>query len=718
MATLVLTVVGGAIAGPLGVAIGGVLGAVADRTLLAPKGREGPRLSELALQTSSYGTPIPKLFGTMRVAGTVIWSTDLIENRSTSGGGKGQPSLTSYSYSASFAVLLSGRPIRDVRRIWADGNLLRGAAGDFKATTGFTLHTGQEDQAVDPLIASAEGLFAPAHRGCAYAVFEGLALADYGNRIPSLTFEVVADEGPRTIAGIAAELAPEVSGDAALAFDGFAATGSSVRAVLETLGRAGGAWFAPDGEGVAMRDSAKGVLMVDDDGFAASANGVRRSRSMSAAAGVPAAVTVSHYDPARDYQTGLQRARRPGVGLNEVRAEVPAAMSAGAAKTIAEAMLARAEAERTTRTVAASIDALGVVPGTCVRVGEEPGIWRVTKVRAEAMVVTLDLVALAPATLSASATSGRTAAAPDLSIGATVLHAFEAPALDDAILSAPRILVVASGEGEGWRRAALLYSADEGISWTEAGQTASPGVIGAVEMTPDAMSSPAIRDMSSACVVRLAHPAMTLHDADDAALDRGVNLALVGDELLQFGHSEPLGESRWRLSSLLRGRRGTEWAIGRQKTGDRFVMIESPTVRSIDLPLAALGQRIRVLASGVGDTGGPVEAALSLDGASVRPPSPVHLSATVTESGDTVLRWSRRSRAGWRWIDGVDAPLGEETEAYRVTLTFDDSSARTIETNRPTCTLAGADRGRGVVAVMVRQRGTIAESLLATITLA
>ena len=75
-----------------------------------PRRRQGPRLGDLAVQTSSYGTPIPKIFGTMRVAGTVIWATDLAEHRSTSGG-KGRPKATTYSYSASFAVALSARPV-------------------------------------------------------------------------------------------------------------------------------------------------------------------------------------------------------------------------------------------------------------------------------------------------------------------------------------------------------------------------------------------------------------------------------------------------------------------------------------------------------------------------------------------------------------------------------------------------------------------------------
>ncbi|HSX57084.1 MAG TPA: hypothetical protein VLG14_17385, partial [Sphingomonas sp.] len=37
--------------------------------------------------------------------------------------------------------------------------------------------------------------------------------------------------------------------------------------------------------------------------------------------------------------------------------------------------------------------------------------------------------------------------------------------------------------------------------------------------------------------------------------------------------------------------------------------------------------------------------------------------------GGAMLRWTRRSRIGWRWLDGVDVPLGEEAERYRVRIT-------------------------------------------------
>ena len=62
------------------------------------------------------------------------------------------------------------------------------------------IYAGDEKQAPDPLIVAKEGAdHAPAYRGLAYFVFERLALADYGNRVPQLSFEVV-----KPVAGLGA----------------------------------------------------------------------------------------------------------------------------------------------------------------------------------------------------------------------------------------------------------------------------------------------------------------------------------------------------------------------------------------------------------------------------------------------------------------------------------------------------------------------------------
>ena len=257
MATVILSAVGTYFGGPIGSAVGAAIGQQIDRAIIGGgKLREGPRIKELDIQTSSYGTQVPAIFGAMRVAGTVIWSTDLIETRNKNGGGKNRPATINYSYAASFAVALSSRPVARVGRIWADGNLLRGAAGDFKSEVIFRFHNGHADQPLDPLLSSAEAMGqCPAHRGLAYAVFEDFQLADFGNRIPSLTFELFERETPVPLMDIArATSAGAITGESASSLTGFAAQGSDCRSALEPLIATLPVMIRPEGDTMTVSD--------------------------------------------------------------------------------------------------------------------------------------------------------------------------------------------------------------------------------------------------------------------------------------------------------------------------------------------------------------------------------------------------------------------------------------------------------------------------------
>jgi Putative phage tail protein len=704
MATLVLGAVGGAIGGPIGAALGALAGNAIDHAVLRPAPREGPRLTDLRVQTSSYGAPIPKVWGTMRVAGCVIWATDLIEHRDREGGGKGRPDTVSYSYTASFAVALSARRVAGVGRIWADGKLIRGAAGDWKVETGFRLHSGDEDQPVDPLITAHEGAAAPAHRGIAYAVFEDLALADFGNRIPSLTFELIADAGP---VGVAAVIA-EASGEAALAdapllmLGGFSAQGDA-RETVAMLAEAAGAWFAPGPDAIAVRSLSGPARTIADAG---AGEGGRRVRAVRPIEAVPRVLSVAHYDPARDYQTGVQEARRPGAGRAERRVDLPAGLDAGTARTVAEAMLARAEATRVRRTVTVDIGAAGIAPGEVVGIAGEAGSWRVASAELAEAVVTLELAPLTPAPVPRAADPGRALGAPDLAIGRTVIAAFELPPLDGTAASAPRVVVAAAGTGAGWRRAALLTSLD-GARWRAGGMTALPAVIGTVVEPPGAGPETLV-DLANSVEVDLLHPDMALAGADDAALDGGANLAMIGGELMQFGAAMQTGPVRWRLSRLLRARRGMAAAHAR---GERFVLVEAAALATVAGSGVQIGGVMRVLASGVGDGDVAASGVSEISGVSVAPPAPVHLRVEAATDGGGMLRWTRRSRLGWTWSDGLDAPLGEDREAYRVMV-----GARSVVTDLPELPVTAAERAAHA-AVTVRQIGTLATSAAATMTL-
>ncbi|MFM8747162.1 MAG: glycoside hydrolase/phage tail family protein [Aestuariivirga sp.] len=199
MATVVLqavgaglgTMLGGPLGGMIGRAIGALAGSFVDQKLFGgSETREGARLSDLRVMASSEGAPIPRLWGGMRVAGQVIWATDFEEKRQTDtvggkGGGGGGQKVRSYTYFANFAVALCEGEIDRIGRVWADGKPF--SLDDVTAR----VYTGSESQAPDSLIVAKMGAAnAPAYRGTAYIVFERLPLADFGNRLPQLTFEV------------------------------------------------------------------------------------------------------------------------------------------------------------------------------------------------------------------------------------------------------------------------------------------------------------------------------------------------------------------------------------------------------------------------------------------------------------------------------------------------------------------------------------------------
>ena len=211
MASLVLGIAGEAVGNALlgsgisifgatlsGAAIGGAIGAFAGSEIdaaLAPGTnvkRQGPRLSDINIQSSTEGAPIPRVFGRMRVAGQLIWATHFKEISSTtktSTGGKGGGSSvteTDYAYSISFAVGLCAGKVAGIGRVWAGGNLI-----DLSPyTTRF--YPGDETQTQDPLIQEIEGEGnTPAYRGLSYIVFEDMPLAAFGNRIPQLQFEII-----------------------------------------------------------------------------------------------------------------------------------------------------------------------------------------------------------------------------------------------------------------------------------------------------------------------------------------------------------------------------------------------------------------------------------------------------------------------------------------------------------------------------------------------
>jgi hypothetical protein len=204
VATLVLgglgATVGSAVGGGSGAKFGFSVGATLAGVLFPPKlkPQERGKLDDLRLTSSAYGAIIPMVFGCARVGGVIIWATELVERVSKKKvGGKGAPRQTvkNYTYFANIAVLVCEGPVGQVRRIWAEDRLIhdpQGLSGPaIPQPDWLEIYLGTEEQNPSPLIESFKGVGnVPAYRGWCYTTMELMPLAPYGNRLPSLEFEV------------------------------------------------------------------------------------------------------------------------------------------------------------------------------------------------------------------------------------------------------------------------------------------------------------------------------------------------------------------------------------------------------------------------------------------------------------------------------------------------------------------------------------------------
>ena len=119
-----------------GWAIGSSLGSVVEQHFF---GMPVPpnALTDLQVQTSSWGVGLPQVFGTQRLAGSIIWSTDklLVGGQQGKWGGKGGGSGKGAGvgkkgtgaqgyYVVGIAFALCEGPIGGIKRIWAGGELI------------------------------------------------------------------------------------------------------------------------------------------------------------------------------------------------------------------------------------------------------------------------------------------------------------------------------------------------------------------------------------------------------------------------------------------------------------------------------------------------------------------------------------------------------------------------------------------------------------------
>jgi len=153
----------------------------------------------------------------------------------------------------------------------------------------------------------------------------------------------------------------------------------------------------------------------------------------------------------------------------------------------------------------------------------------------------------------------------------------------------------------------------------------------------------------------------------------------------------------YTLKNLLRGRFGTEWAMGTHQVGDALILLDTTDTQILGSSTSAIGLAYLYRGVTLGrDIGTDVNRSFTYRGVNLKPLSPVLLNGSIDPvSSDWTLTWVRRTRDGGEWRDMVDASLGEGSEAYQVDVYTSGAYTtlkRTIDTTTASCTYTSAQQ--------------------------
>ncbi len=257
--------------------------------------------------------------------------------------------------------------------------------------------------------------------------------------------------------------------------------------------------------------------------------------------------------------------------------------------------------------------------------------------------------------------------------------------------------------GDNWA-GAIVYKSEDRSAWTPLFAETTPAVWGyATTALPDATRADgsefwASWDRLRTVTVRLIVGTLESHTALEVLNGANAFALQSGDgwEIGQFVTATDNGDGTYTLSTLLRGRRGTNLFTVGHAVGDAFVMLGTDSVRRYNAPNSdiSLLRYYRALTLGSVMTAAPDSIELTLAANAYKPYSPVSVSGTRDGSNNLTITWIRRTRVGGAWLNGSGTvPLGEETEAYEVDiLNGSGAVVRTIEVTSPTATYTAAEQ--------------------------
>ena len=585
-------------------------------------------------------------------------------------------------------------------------------------------YEGRATQNPDPLIqADVDGRLGanstPAYRGKSYTVIENLNISEYGGFMPNFTALVVNLEThslthlttsyAQRVGLLASDL--NLSSSSGVNLRGVPVTNvQSPRQTLEALARIYNMeWTESNGKFTSVPRGSKVAVQIPFSKLGAR-NGINAGQGneipelleikIKDTPQIPREVRVTFLDPGRDFQNNTQNSPPSQIGDSQrvIDLQYPVVLTPDEAAQIAARELYSGRVERVAYGFKLPWEYAYLVPTDVVEItdtdrthrirllqisGAAPGVLECAGVADDE-----DVWPQSVSGVSGDSTIVATIAAP----ASTILALIDVALLRDRDNDAGVYLAVAEQAfaGSGWRGAAVYRNTGNG------NQLAATFTVSATMGTAVTVMAAATNttDFDPDATVDVAlYGDSILENKTELQVLNGANALLIGDEIIQFTTAQQLGgfANRWRLTNLLRARKGTDWAAASHVVNERVVLLDD----KVQFFPMEVGER-NIQRTWQAVTSGQAVAdaatwAFTYQVRNLMPLSVVDVQGTRDGSNNLTLTWKRRSRISGQWIDGSDVPVGEEAEEYSIDVMSGSTVKRTINTTSETASYTAAD---------------------------
>lgn len=403
---------------------------------------------------------------------------------------------------------------------------------------------------------------------------------------------------------------------------------------------------------------------------------------------LPRRVDVRFIDPDKEYEQNTSAATRADTeGQTSLILDLAFTMTAAEAATLATRRVFRDYLRGTTHRFTLSWKYLYLYPGYIINTTRNgiPIAVQVTSIKGGIGVLECEgwTADTATSTQSVTTSGGQGGVFPNVGvISSAVCALMDTPLLRDGdettnngvgmyVAATPRTTT-----GQVWVGASLYINK---VGWERIADFKLPATMGrqvlanGSSVALPSVSDATIWDNTNSFTVDLYGATATLTSATQTDVLNGANACILGGEVIQFTTATRVGgyTNRWTLSGLLRGRRGTEYAISTHTLNENFVLLNEAVQfvamniadmnRAFQYKMVTAGQAIADAAT-IGD--GTTTQVWT--GRSLQPLAVSNIQGTRDSAGSLLVEFQGRTRLAGGVRSYQAGALNEEVEEYRV----------------------------------------------------